>query len=138
MMETKLQKWFLKMFTIKFQEGTKQVFASRPLAIKQKILPWCFVVTLGQWNNRLIEVRVQWNETVYFLVFFILFWRFKKHQKKKKRKKKEKFRMIRWMCDVTLKDRMPFSELREQLGPNSIRNCFRYGRLKWFGNTVQL
>mgnify|MGYP001793693180 CR=1 FL=1 len=38
---------------------------------------------------------------------------------------------IRLMCNVTLKDRKP-SELREHLGLDSIRNCIRRGRLRWF------
>ena len=38
------------------------------------------------------------------------------------------------MCNVTLKDRKPSSELREPLGLNSIRNCIRRGRLMWFGH----
>ena len=42
-------------------------------------------------------------------------------------------RMIRLMCNVTLKDRKP-SELRECLGLDSIRNCIRRGRLRWFGH----
>ena len=43
-------------------------------------------------------------------------------------------RMIRWICNVTLKDRNPSSELRECLGLDSIMNCIRRGRLRWFGN----
>ena len=37
------------------------------------------------------------------------------------------------MCNVTMKDRKPSSELRELLGYDSIRNSIRRGRLKWFG-----
>ena len=45
-------------------------------------------------------------------------------------------RMIRWMCNITLKGRKPFSELRESLGLDNIRNypIARRGRLRWFGN----
>ena len=43
-------------------------------------------------------------------------------------------RTITWMYNVTLKDRKPSSELRERLGLDSIRNCIRGGRLKWFGH----
>ena len=32
-------------------------------------------------------------------------------------------RMIRWMCNVTLKDRKPSSELRKHLGLDSIRTA---------------
>ena len=42
-------------------------------------------------------------------------------------------RMIKSMCNVTLKDRKPSSEQRENLGLDSIRNCIRRGRLMWFG-----
>ena len=40
-------------------------------------------------------------------------------------------RMIRWMRNVTLKDRKP-SELRECLGLDSIRNYTRRDRWRWF------
>ena len=43
-------------------------------------------------------------------------------------------RMIRWMSNVTLKDRKPSSELKEHLGLDSIRNCIRRSSLKWFGH----
>ena len=43
-------------------------------------------------------------------------------------------RMIRSMFNVTLKDRKPSSELRLHLGLDSIRNCIRRGRLRWFGH----
>lgn len=43
-------------------------------------------------------------------------------------------RMIRWMCNVTLKDRKSSLELRGRLGLDSIRNCIRTGRLRWFGH----
>ena len=37
------------------------------------------------------------------------------------------------MCNATLKDRKHSQEQRERLGLNSIRNCIRKGRLRWFG-----
>ena len=37
-------------------------------------------------------------------------------------------RMIRWICNVTLKDKKPSSEMREHLGLDSIRNCIRSSR----------
>ena len=36
--------------------------------------------------------------------------------------------------NASLKDRKPSSELKEHLGLDSIRNCIRRGRLRWFGN----
>ena len=41
-------------------------------------------------------------------------------------------RMISWMCNVTLNDGKPSLELRECSSFNSIRNCIRRGRLRWF------
>ena len=41
-------------------------------------------------------------------------------------------RMIRLMCNVTLSDRKAFSELKEHFCLDSIRNCIRRGRLRWF------
>ena len=43
-------------------------------------------------------------------------------------------RMIRWMCGVTLRDRKSSEELRQRLGVESIRECIRKGRLRWFGH----
>ena len=41
-------------------------------------------------------------------------------------------RMVRWMCDVTLKDRKPNVELRDRLGIESISEVMCRGRLRWF------
>jgi len=43
-------------------------------------------------------------------------------------------RMIRWICNVSLKDRKPSSELRERLGIECIKSCIRKSRLRWFGH----
>ena len=45
-------------------------------------------------------------------------------------------KMIRWIFNVTLKDTKPSLELKKRLGldSNSIRNCIRRGRLRWFGD----
>ena len=42
-------------------------------------------------------------------------------------------RIIRWICNVALKDRKPSSELGKRLGLDSIKNCVRRGRLRCFG-----
>ena len=42
-------------------------------------------------------------------------------------------RMVRWMCNVTLKDRKSSEELRDRLGLVAIRDCVQRGRLRWFG-----
>ena len=42
--------------------------------------------------------------------------------------------MIRWMCKVTLKDRIHMDELRQRLGVDSVIEVARQGRLRWFGH----
>ena len=42
--------------------------------------------------------------------------------------------MIRWMCKVTLKDRIHMDELRQRLGVDSVIEVVRQGRLRWFGH----
>ena len=46
--------------------------------------------------------------------------------------------VIRWMCNVTLKDRKSSDELRDRLGLVSIRNFIQRGRLRWFGHVERL
>lgn len=46
--------------------------------------------------------------------------------------------MIRWMCNVTLKDRISSDELRSCLGLTSIRECLRRQRLRWFGHVERM
>ena len=50
------------------------------------------------------------------------------------RLKHNDMRIIRWMCNITLKDRNPSSELSECLGLDRIRDCIRKGRLILFGH----
>ena len=42
--------------------------------------------------------------------------------------------MLRWMCGVTLKDKIPTVELRRRLGVESVVEVMRRGRLRWFGH----
>ena len=42
--------------------------------------------------------------------------------------------MIRWMCGVTLRNRVASEELRERLGIASVSDMVRRGRLRWFGH----
>ena len=42
--------------------------------------------------------------------------------------------MVRWMCGVTIKDRITTAELRERLGICNVTNFVRRGRLGWFGH----
>ena len=46
--------------------------------------------------------------------------------------------MIRWMCNVTLKERISSDELRARLGLVSIRECIRRQRLRWFGHVERM
>ena len=43
-------------------------------------------------------------------------------------------RMIRWMCDVSLKERQRNTELRKRLGVEVIGNVMRRSRLRWHGH----
>ena len=42
--------------------------------------------------------------------------------------------MMKWMCKVTLRDRIHTEELRERLGLDSVVEVVRKGRLRWFGH----
>ena len=40
-------------------------------------------------------------------------------------------RMVRWMCDVKVKDRVPSKEWRERLGIDGIISVLQQNRLRW-------
>jgi hypothetical protein len=42
--------------------------------------------------------------------------------------------MVRWMCSVSLKDRIQSKELNRYLGVSSVTDVVRRGRLRWFGH----
>ena len=42
-------------------------------------------------------------------------------------------RMVRWICGVKLKDRLPSKELRERLGVDDIALVLQQNRLRWYG-----
>jgi len=46
-------------------------------------------------------------------------------------------RMVRWMCGVKLKDRLPSKELRETLGIDDIALILQQNRLRWNGHVLQ-
>ena len=46
-------------------------------------------------------------------------------------------RMVRWMCGVKLKDRLPSKELRERLGVDDIELVLQQNRLRWYGHVVE-
>ena len=46
-------------------------------------------------------------------------------------------RMVRWMCGVKLKDRLPSRELRERLGIDNIALVLQQNRLRWYGHVLR-
>jgi len=45
-------------------------------------------------------------------------------------------RMVRWMCNVKVKDRVPSKELRERLGIDYIILILQQNRLRWYGHVL--
>jgi len=46
-------------------------------------------------------------------------------------------RMVRWMCGVELKDRLPNKELREGLGIDDIALVLQQNRLRWYEHVLR-
>ena len=46
-------------------------------------------------------------------------------------------RMVRWMCGIKLKDRLPSKELRERLGVDDIALVLQQNRLRWYGHVLR-
>jgi len=46
-------------------------------------------------------------------------------------------RMVRCMCNVKVKDRVPRKELRERLGIDDIVLILQQNRLRWYGHVLQ-
>jgi len=46
-------------------------------------------------------------------------------------------RMVRWMCNVKVKDRVPSKELRERLGIDNIISILQQNRLLWYGHVLR-
>jgi len=46
-------------------------------------------------------------------------------------------RMVRWICGVELKDRLPSKELRERLGVDDIALVLHQNRLRWYGHVLR-
>jgi len=40
--------------------------------------------------------------------------------------------MVRWMCDIKVKDRVSSKELRETLGLDDIISVLQQSRLRWY------
>ena len=45
-------------------------------------------------------------------------------------------RMVRWMCDIKVKDRVPSKELGERLGLDDIILVLQQNRLQWYGHML--
>ena len=45
--------------------------------------------------------------------------------------------MVRWMCGVKLKERLPSKELRERLGVDEMALVLQQNRLRWYGHVLQ-
>jgi len=45
--------------------------------------------------------------------------------------------MVRWMCGVKLKDRLPSKELRERLGVDDIALVLQQNRLRWYWHVLR-
>ena len=45
--------------------------------------------------------------------------------------------MVRWMCSVRVKDRVPSKELRERLGIDDIILILQQNRLRWYGHVLR-
>jgi len=46
-------------------------------------------------------------------------------------------RMVRWMCGVKVKDRVPSKKLRERLGLDDIISVLQQSRLRWYGHVLR-
>jgi len=46
-------------------------------------------------------------------------------------------RMVRWMCNVKVKDRVPSKELRERLEIDDIILILQQNKLRWYGHVLQ-
>jgi len=46
-------------------------------------------------------------------------------------------RMVSWMCNVKVKDRVPSKELRERLGIDDIILILQQNRLRWYGHVLR-
>jgi len=51
--------------------------------------------------------------------------------------KRAEMRMVRWMCNVKVKDRVPSKELRERLGVDDIILIVQENRLRWYGHVLR-
>jgi len=45
--------------------------------------------------------------------------------------------MVRWMCDVKVKDKVPCKELRKRPGIDDIISVLQQNKLQWYGHVLQ-
>ena len=53
------------------------------------------------------------------------------------RLERTEIRMVRWLCGVSLRDRVPSAELRERMGIESVSDAVKWNRLRWLGHVLQ-
>jgi len=46
-------------------------------------------------------------------------------------------RMVRWMCNVKVKDKVPSKELRERLQIDDMILILQQNRLRWYGHVLR-
>ena len=45
--------------------------------------------------------------------------------------------MVRWMCDIMVKDRVQSKELRQRLGLDELILVVQQNRLQWYGHVLR-
>jgi len=45
--------------------------------------------------------------------------------------------MVRWICNIKVKDTVPSKELKERLGINDIILILQQNRLRWYGHVLR-
>ena len=53
------------------------------------------------------------------------------------RLERTEMRMVRWMCGVSLRDRVLSAELRERMGIESVSDAAKRNRLRWLGHDLR-
>ena len=59
------------------------------------------------------------------------------HSRVSARLEQTEIRMVRWMCGVSLKDRVLSTELRERMGIESVFDVVKRNRLRWVGHVLR-
>ena len=64
-------------------------------------------------------------------------WSVRKENEVALQRAEMRLRMVRWMCNVKVKDRVPSKELRERLGIDDIILILQQNRLRWYGHVLR-